>query len=117
MCRYSSVVLLALGVRTRRCALAVACSLVLAIMLWACALPGDASGSPGAHQAKDDVYAYTDDRGRLVYVNRLDDVPERLRPYARRVEQPGEREGSDLAALVASVESPDPSAHRLYWYM
>ena len=34
------------------------------------------------------VYAYTDDRGRLIHTPRLSDVPEALRPYAQRVDRP-----------------------------
>lgn len=34
------------------------------------------------------VYAYTDDRGRLTYIERLDQVPVRLQPYAREVDAP-----------------------------
>jgi hypothetical protein len=43
---------------------------------------------PGLARAFDDgIYAYTDDEGRLVYVNRLQDVPVALRAHARRVDQ------------------------------
>ena len=39
--------------------------------------------------AEDDaIYAYTDDRGRLVHVQRLRDVPMHLRAAARRVDTP-----------------------------
>jgi hypothetical protein len=39
--------------------------------------------------AEDDaIYAYTDDRGRLVHVQRLQDVPMHLRRSARRVDVP-----------------------------
>jgi hypothetical protein len=34
------------------------------------------------------VFAYTDDRGRLVHVHRLLDVPSHLREHARRVDRP-----------------------------
>lgn len=37
--------------------------------------------------APDAIWAYTDDRGRLVHVQRLNDVPARLRSSARRVDQ------------------------------
>jgi hypothetical protein len=67
------------------------------------------------HRAADVVYSYTDDRGRLVYVNRLDDVPLRLRPYAARVDQPdagaatadGTGTSQPLAALLAWVAAPE----------
>jgi hypothetical protein len=74
---------------------------------------------PGVqHQADDAIYAYTDERGRLVYVNRLDDVPIRLRAYARRVDQPdAPDDGASVAALLGWLKPREPSAtHGLYRY-
>jgi hypothetical protein len=34
------------------------------------------------------VFAYTDDRGRLVHADRLEDIPARLRAYAQRIDVP-----------------------------
>jgi hypothetical protein len=69
-------------------------------------------------QALDAVYAYTDDRGQLIYVNRLDDVPVRLRAYARRVDQPdAPADGDSVAALLAWLKAPTPGASgALYRY-
>jgi len=43
----------------------------------------------------DAIYAYTDERGRLVHVQRLTDIPEALRASARRVDEPAP--GQDAA--------------------
>ena len=48
-----------------------------------CAAPGL---TPSA--SEDAIYAYTDERGRLVHVQRLTDVPEALRASAQRVDTP-----------------------------
>jgi hypothetical protein len=57
-----------------------------------------------AQSAEDAIYAYTDDGGRLVYVNRLQDVPLQLRAYARRIDTPDPPGAAD-----------DPSAPLLDW--
>ena len=43
---------------------------------------------PQTEQAEDAIYAYTDDRGRLVHAQRLSDIPEELRASAQRVDTP-----------------------------
>ena len=68
--------------------------------LWALVLLGLSAGWPlrlsaapaGAAPAPDGdaIYAYTDERGRLVHVQRLSDVPQSLRASAQRVDQPAE---------------------------
>jgi hypothetical protein len=88
----------------------------------ALALAASAHAQPARHrvlhQADDAVYAYTDDRGRLVYANRLDDVPLQLRAYARRVDQPAAPEDSaSMAALLGFLQPRESSAtHGLYRY-
>lgn len=54
--------------------------------------------------AQDAIYAYTDDEGRLVYANRLQDVPGPLRAYARRVDR-----------NPTSSTATDPTASLLEW--
>jgi hypothetical protein len=46
-----------------------------------------AAASP-ARAEPDAIYGYTDDHGRIVHVQRLEDVPRRLRAHARRLDQP-----------------------------
>jgi hypothetical protein len=46
------------------------------------------------------VYGYIDDHGRMVHAQSLEDIPPRLRPFARRVDLPSE--DSSLAALLAT---------------
>jgi len=41
----------------------------------------------GAAPPEDAIYAYTDERGRLVHVQRLSDVPQALRGSAQRVDE------------------------------
>lgn len=48
--------------------------------LWARAL--------AAQPVADAIYAYTDEEGRLIHVQRFTDIPEKLREHARRVDQP-----------------------------
>lgn len=50
------------------------------------AAPAAASPAPDG----DAIYAYTDERGRLVHVQRLSDIPQALRASAQRVDQPDE---------------------------
>jgi hypothetical protein len=57
-----------------------------------------ASGQPPA--TEDVVYGYIDDHGRMVHAQSLEDIPPRLRPYARRVDLPSE--DSSLSALLAT---------------
>lgn len=59
---------------------------------------------------EDAVYAYTDDQGRLVHVQRLADVPPWLRAHARRVDTdaaspsaPGSAADGDMSALFESL--------------
>ncbi|HET8934190.1 MAG TPA: hypothetical protein VFN67_12145 [Polyangiales bacterium] len=60
--------------------------------VWLClgwlvlAAPSFTRAQPSAEE--DAIYAYTDDRGRLVHVQRLQDVPMHLRRSARRVDVP-----------------------------
>jgi hypothetical protein len=76
------------------------------------------AGPRVARPALDAVYAYTDERGQLIYVNRLDDVPAPLRAYARRVDQPdGPADGDSVAALLTWLKAPEPGARgALYRY-
>lgn len=41
-----------------------------------------------AQPVADAIYAYTDEDGRLIHVQRFTDIPEKLREHARRVDQP-----------------------------
>jgi hypothetical protein len=41
-----------------------------------------------AQPVADAIYAYTDDQGRLVHVQRFADIPAKLREHARRVDHP-----------------------------
>jgi hypothetical protein len=59
---------------------------------------------------EDAVYAYTDDQGRLVHVQRLADVPPWLRAHARRVDTyaqspsaPGSAADGDMSALFEAL--------------
>jgi hypothetical protein len=56
----------------------------VALWLGLSAAPLRLSAAP----AEDAIYAFTDDRGRLVHVQRLSDVPEALRASAQRVDTP-----------------------------
>lgn len=85
------------------------------MLLWARALV--------AQPVADAIYAYTDEDGRLVHVQRFTDIPEKLREHARRVDrdEPGPGASSDPSdALLDWAEralgsQPDkPSA--LYQY-
>jgi hypothetical protein len=62
------------------------------------------------NQREDAVYAYTDDQGRLVHVQRLADVPPWLRAHARRVDSdapspvgPGSAADGDMDALFDAL--------------
>jgi hypothetical protein len=55
---------------------------------------GAVSGQPNV----DAVYGYIDDHGRTVHAQSLEDIPPRLRPYARRLDAPSE--GSSLVTLL-----------------
>jgi hypothetical protein len=59
---------------------------VLVWLVFAAHSFGHASAQPTAEE--DAIYAYTDDRGRLVYAQRLQNVPMHLRRSARRVDSP-----------------------------
>jgi hypothetical protein len=81
-------------------------------MLAACAAPKLAAQDRSATAAPtvgEAIYAYTDERGRLIYAHRFSDVPEALRPYARRVDQqaPSPSE-SPLEAVMKWVEGEAP---------
>jgi hypothetical protein len=56
----------------------------LCLACFAFAAPSFAWAQPSAEE--DAIYAYTDDRGQLVHVQRLQDVPMHLRRSARRVD-------------------------------
>jgi hypothetical protein len=83
------------------------------------------AGLHAAHAAVDAIYAYTDDRGRLIYANRLQDVPLQLRASAKRVDQdaPSASEASGEGDLITPLldwmgkplraRSPEP---QLYQY-
>lgn len=58
--------------------------------------------------AGDAIYAYTDDRGRLVHAQRLDDIPQRLRSAAVRADVP--EEASERAGMSAWLERLIPGA-------
>jgi hypothetical protein len=62
-----------------------------------------------AQTQPDSIYAYTDDKGQLIYVERLQDVPLRLRPYARRVDNDAPASPSladgDLQSLLAAFRA------------
>lgn len=60
----------------------------------------------------DAVYGYTDDHGRIVHVSRLADVPPRLRPYARRLD---EAAGPSLSEVLGRPLAGGKSA-TLYRY-
>jgi hypothetical protein len=60
------------------------------------------AGHPPA--AVDAIYAYTDDGGRLIYANRLQDVPLHLRPHAQRIDQ-----------AASPSAAADPTAPLLEW--
>jgi hypothetical protein len=69
--------------------------IMLLAQLWVVTAEGQATLAA----AEDAVYAYTDDRGQLVYVQRLEDIPLGLRDVARRVD----------------VEAPPDSGLRRAW--
>ena len=61
------------------------------------AVPSWVAAQTAEPKLGDAVYAYTDDRGRLIHTHRLSDVPEALRPSAQRVDRP---------ELPAPIETP-----------
>jgi hypothetical protein len=81
--------------RTRVRATWFAAATLLSLAWWSL---GAASGQPAPKE--DVVYGYIDDHGRMVHAQSLEDIPPRLRPYARRVDLPSE--DSSLAALLAT---------------
>jgi hypothetical protein len=84
-------------------------AVLVALSIWVCA-----PARPSAQVTPPDaVYAYTDDRGRLLYVNRLADVPEALRPFARRVDQDAAPSGGVLDKVWGFLGQQPPSAANL----
>lgn len=87
-----------------------------------CAAGSFARAQPSAEE--DAIYAYTDDRGRLVHAQRLQDVPMHLRRSARRVDVPDAaiRDPSKTDQLIewlsgGSAESATPEREpALYRY-
>lgn len=79
----------------------------LGLLLTAAFLQHTAAAEPP--QSDDAVYGYTDDSGRLRYVDRLDEVPPRLRQYARRVDLHSEAVSSPSgdAAFMYRYRGPD----------
>lgn len=82
-----------------------------------------AEGGASAAPAEDAIYAYTDDRGRLVRVQRLSDVPETLRASAQRVDvqEPAPAASSGMAGLLDWITEQSGVAERkepiLYRYV
>lgn len=71
------------------------------VLLWAAGVVGIAAAEPpSTGRSEDAVYGYTDDHGRMVHVPSLEDVPPRLRPYARRLDVPSE--DSSMRSLLAT---------------
>lgn len=62
-------------------------ALLLVFLLYAAWLPAQRLAAQTASDPSDAIWAYTDDRGRLVHCQQLDDVPLRLRAQAQRVDQ------------------------------
>lgn len=65
----------------------------------------------------DAIYAYTDDLGRLVHVQRLQDVPMHLRSAARRVDAPDPQPGAAaliewLSGVSSQPVAPEPVLYR-----
>lgn len=85
-----------------------------ALGLYLMLLPGPAMAQSTAPKVGDIVYAFTDERGRLVHTQRLSDIPPALRPYARRVDRPETPEYAREAPLLALwrwfADEPVPSA-------
>jgi hypothetical protein len=52
----------------------------------------------GEPPRQDAVYGYIDDHGQMVHVSALEEIPPRLRPYARRLDLPSE--DSSLVTLL-----------------
>ena len=78
------------------------------VLLWAAGMTVAVAEPPRAEHGEDAVYGYTDDHGSLVHVQTLDDVPPRLRPFARRLDVPNADAslGSLLATKLAPGENP-----------
>jgi hypothetical protein len=87
---------------------------IFVLTLCACVYCGVACSSARAEPVRslravnDAIYAYTDDDGRLVYVNRLQDVPVLLRRYARRVDRDAQAgvDADSSAPLLDWVATP-----------
>ncbi len=79
--------------RPRARAVWLAAAALLSLGWWSV---GGASGQPAP--SEDAIYRYTDDHGRLVHAQSVEDIPPRLRPYARRVDYPSE--DSSLVTLL-----------------
>ena len=87
---------------------AVPCALLLiASVVGSAALDMRCRAQAGhAHGLDDGIYAYTDDRGGIVYANRLQDVPVQLRPYARRVDRTDSSSSDDPGSPVFDWSTP-----------
>jgi hypothetical protein len=67
-----------------------------------------ARAEPGGEQNSrpDTIYGYTDDQGRIVHVQHLEDVPPRLRAHARRLDQTDEPSLLDSLGQRLSPDKP-----------
>jgi hypothetical protein len=65
----------------------VAVCAALGLWLGACDALAAFVASSAPRTDDEGVWAYTDDRGRIVHVEHYRDVPERLRPYAQRIDR------------------------------
>lgn len=83
----------------RRCRELVAVGMLLgSIGLWR------AGAQPGQPR-EDAVYGYIDDHGRMVHAQSLEEIPPRLRAYARRLDLPSE--DSSLVTLLETKPASD----------
>jgi hypothetical protein len=88
-------------------------TLALGLCLIAFGSPRPVSAQGAAPAVGEAIYAYTDDRGRLIYAHRLSDVPEALRPFARRMDQQNVPKASEspLQALLRLFgDEPAPTS-------
>jgi hypothetical protein len=90
-------VLLAVG-RTQRCIYSWIAGFGALLLGWGHA---DAQSQPPREDA---VYGYIDDHGGMVHAQSLDEIPPRLRPYARRLDLPSE-DSSLVTLLQAKLKS------------